>query len=249
MKSLKKEWKVLLVAMVFIFGFIMIGAISAPSVGAWGCHSQILPMQKEYYGKTYSELAVKWWQWALGTPASINPLFDATGEFCDAGQKGPVWFLASTLGYSDESNPVERTCAMPYGRALFFPIINSVYLMGVGETEAEQRSKIDCRIPKELFAEIDGVPVKNLYQYYEHSPTFDIQLPDDPIFGPDYASLLLTPNVDAGYYLLVWPLSPGMHKVHWKATWECPFDSSGVANPTIYNEYITYNLNVKKKCH
>ena len=121
--------------------------------------------------------------------------------------------------------------------------------MGVGETEAEQRSKIDCRIPTALAAEIDGVPVTNLYQYYEHSPTFDIQLPDDPIFGPEYASLLLTPNVDAGYYLLVWPLSPGEHKIHWKATWECPFDSSGLPNPTIYNEYITYNLDVKKKWH
>ena len=32
------------------------------------------------YDKTYGEWTVKWWQWALGTPASSNPVIDETGR-------------------------------------------------------------------------------------------------------------------------------------------------------------------------
>ena len=94
MKSVRKDWKGFATLIAVICGIIMLGVTIA---GAWDCHTQILPMQKEYYGKTYSEWAVKWWQWAIGTPASTNPIFDVTGEFCASGQKGPVWFLATTL--------------------------------------------------------------------------------------------------------------------------------------------------------
>lgn len=239
MKSLKKEWKVFMIATVFVFVFIVIGAISAPPVDAWGCHSQILPMQKEYYGKTYSELAVKWWQWAIGTPATSNPIFDLTGEFCATGQKGPVWFLATTLAY----NPgVVRECTIPYGKSLFFPVINAAYFAFPGEEwkEPDLRAAAACGIPTELTAEIDGVPVKDLYQYFEQSPIFDVQLPEGDIFG--IGPMLLSPSAGGGYYLLLEPLPKGMHTIHWKATWTCP----SVASEPLTEE-VTYNLNVKKK--
>ena len=240
----------------------MIGAISAPSVSACDCNAQISPIKSHTFGHSYREWAAKWWQWALGTPARINPLFDATGEFCDAGQKGPVWFLASTLGYSGgEYGPVERDCTVPFGKSLFFPIINAGYFAFLNDdpeyrTEEFVRSMVDCTTPSLLNVTIDGVPVKKPYRYFEESPLFDVQLPEENIFGarpypdtepdPDTGphwtyipELLLSPSVDEGYYLFVWPLSPGAHKIHWKTAWSCPFGD--------FSEDITYNLDVKKK--
>ena len=156
MKSVRKEWKVFMIATVFVFVFIVIGAISAPSVSAWDWHAKIVPIKSHPFGNTYGEWAAKWWQWALGTPARINPLFDATGEFCDAGQKGPVWFLASTLGYSGgEYGPVERDCTVPFGKSLFFPIINAGYFAFLNDdpeyrTEEFVRSMVDCTTPSLL---------------------------------------------------------------------------------------------------
>ncbi len=46
------------------------------------------------------------------------------------------WFLAGTFGGS----PVERTCTMPAGRWLFFPLVNYVFLITEpDETEEDAR--------------------------------------------------------------------------------------------------------------
>ena len=76
----------------------------------------ILPPQSHAYGKTYAEWSVKWWQWVFSLPATNSPILD-TGD-CSAGQSGPVWFLASTFGCTTTT----RSCTIPAGVALFFPI-------------------------------------------------------------------------------------------------------------------------------
>jgi len=43
-----------------------------------------------------SHLATSWWQRALETPASENPLTDTTGQFAAVNQpNGSIWFLAA----------------------------------------------------------------------------------------------------------------------------------------------------------
>ena len=66
-----------------------------------------------------SHLATSWWQWALETPASENPLTDTTGQFAAVNQSGRVWFLAGNTG-----GTTVRTITVPSGKALFFPIVN-----------------------------------------------------------------------------------------------------------------------------
>src|SRR6059058_3845619 len=68
-----------------------------------------------------SHLATRWWQWALGTPASENPLTDTTGQFAAVNQSpsGRIWFLAGNFG-----GTTVRTITVPKGAALFFPIVN-----------------------------------------------------------------------------------------------------------------------------
>jgi len=243
MKSTMWKGRGLPAVIALVCGIIIAGVSIA---GAWNWEPQILPMQEKYYGKTYSEWAAKWWQWTIGTPADINPNLD-NGD-CTVGQKGPVWFLATTLG----KNPgVERKCTIPLGIALFFPLINASYAAFVTDppeqkTDAYLRSIIDCGIPEVLTAEIDGVSVKNLYQYYEHSPFFKVKVPYPNIYNVPEGLIpqdLLDPVVDQGYYLFVEPLPPGQHTIHWKATWTCPWQKDP------FTEDITYDLRVGKKGH
>src|SRR4030081_3634226 len=73
---------------------------------------------------TYGQWSARWSQWALAIPKGTNPLLDTTGAKCAVGQGGPVWFLAGTFG----SGSVSRSCTVPAGKALFFPVVNAFYV-------------------------------------------------------------------------------------------------------------------------
>src|SRR2546427_6138018 len=59
-----------------------------------------------------SPLAAQWWQWALGTPASENPLTDTTGQFAavNPSPSGRNSFLAVNF-----SGTTVRTITMTQG--------------------------------------------------------------------------------------------------------------------------------------
>jgi len=67
-------------------------------------------------------LSAEWWQWAFSIPYSVNPLL-VDGK-CMIGQRGPVWFLAGDGSGSGQA--ITRTCDVPEGATLFFPVINFV---------------------------------------------------------------------------------------------------------------------------
>src|SRR6266700_1791762 len=73
------------------------------------------------FGKNYGEWSHAWWLWEYSIPAPNNPVLDTTGANCDVGQSGQVWFLAGSF----TSGTITRTCTVPHGKALFFPIFNS----------------------------------------------------------------------------------------------------------------------------
>ncbi len=54
---------------------------------------RIFPRDAAPYGNTYGEWSARWWQWLLSVPTPKNPNLDTTGQDCDEGQAGPVWFL------------------------------------------------------------------------------------------------------------------------------------------------------------
>ena len=78
----------------------------------------------EPYGLTYGAWTVKWWQWALSTPTSINPVIDETGIKWNVNQPASdVWFLAGKFGSAEKNFPA-RKIAISSGRSILFPIIN-----------------------------------------------------------------------------------------------------------------------------
>src|SRR5690349_21263415 len=73
-------------------------------------------------GRSQAEWSVLWWQWAGSFEYDNSPVADRTGNLCHLKQKGPVWFLAGTYG----THRTVRTCKVPKGKYLFFPLINYV---------------------------------------------------------------------------------------------------------------------------
>jgi hypothetical protein len=85
----------------------------------------IMPINRTFgegNSELFAGLSAEWWQWALSIPTSVNPQTDTTGEFSVVGQRGPIWFLAGTFG----GGTATRSCSVPQGAALFFPVINGV---------------------------------------------------------------------------------------------------------------------------
>jgi len=71
-----------------------------------------------------------WWQYAFSIPVHnpsnfsqfLNPLFDETRTDCAVGQaNNPVFFLVGVFNISGKAT---RTCTVPAGKMLFFPILN-----------------------------------------------------------------------------------------------------------------------------
>ena len=193
-------------------------------------------------GQTYGRWAAEWWQWVLGIPAAVNPLLDTTGEQCTQRQVDKVWFLAGALG----SDPVERSCEVPTGKALFFPLINIFYgafLNDPPETRTEEyvRAAVNCMEPAEISVWIDGFEVPQPTRFFtgasgSQSPLFNVQLGPGNLFELEedaMSELVFSPSAEQGYYLFVRPLSRGTHTIRWTAS-ACGFSQD-----------ITYHLTVE----
>jgi hypothetical protein len=196
--------------------------------------------------QSYGRWAAAFWQWVLGVPDNkfsaqsgnqrVNPLKDKTGAWCAQHQIGDVWFLAgSWVGM------VSRSCTIPAGKSLFFPLINNVYVGFLSDppdqrTEKWARDHAACTNPAQIAVSVDGIPVDNPLSYFTGSsgslsPVFNVQMP----FGIEEGgsgNLLksqgykikqipewfLSPSAEQGYYLFLSPLRAGPHSLRWTAT-------------------------------
>ena len=187
---------------------------------------RVAPIFSRPGGQTYGRWAAEWWQWALGVPGANNPVVDDTGEHCTQRQVDDTWFLAGSFG----SASIVRECAIPEGKALFFPLVTNFYgafLSDLPEqrTEAFVRGQAACALPVEVFAEIDGFEIRRLKRFStassgSQSPLFNVQMPPKNVLGvgPDVVpELVLSPSAEEGFWLFVRALSPGEHVVHWTA--------------------------------
>jgi hypothetical protein len=191
-------------------------------------------------------LSAKWWQWALSIPVSENPILDPTGDKCVIGQRGSTWFLAGNAG--------TRTCSVPEGEALFFPVINSVNIdtpnvcgqgperIPVEDLRAVSAAFIDGA--SNLLAEVDGESIDDLRRI--QSKVFVVALPEENVFDAPCAALggapagIYSPAVDDGVYVKLRPLEVGDHTLH--------FHAENLGDPSTTNDDfvvdVTYNLTV-----
>ena len=171
-------------------------------------------------------LTAQWRQWADLIPTTQNPQEDATGQYCMVGQRGPVWFLAGVfLG-----GIANRSCTVPEGKALFFPVINQdafdapnvcedgPEIASVKDLRAAAKAPIDSIT--DLSVEVDGKDVKDPLQRIK-SIVYELALPEENVFeaicGKDgLPAGIYSPAVDDGYYVLLKPTKPGVHVIHFK---------------------------------
>lgn len=212
-----------------------------------GGSSLVAPINSTPGGQTYGRWAAQWWQWALSVPDAVNPLKDFTGQNCAARQIGDVWFLAGSFS----TGSVERSCTIPAGKSIFFPVINQSYaafLSDPPETQTDDfvRAAAACASPVIIsVASIDDIKITDPTKFFTGpsgslSPLFNIQMPPDNIFSKyykikDIPEWLLRPTAEQGYYLFVNPLSVGRHTIRWIA--------SGCAEG--FQQDIKYNLTVQ----
>jgi hypothetical protein len=193
---------------------ILVLVVGTPSTAvAKNLNPGVLPPNARPHGMTYGEWGARWWQWALAAPVPDNPLLDPTGEDCAVGQSGKVWFLAGTLG----SGTVVRECTVPVGTALFFPVLNAAFIATEPfETEAFVHEQVKARVDtfdvSLLAVEVDGRSLQNLGAYRAHSPTFEITLPENNLFGAPAGTY--GPAAADGYWVMLHPLPPGQHTIH-----------------------------------
>jgi hypothetical protein len=206
----------------------------------------IMPISR-VFAQSFEQLSAEWWQWALSIPTSVNPQTDPTGKNAVVGQRGSIWFLAGVFG----GGPATRTCSVPQGTALFFPVINGIGIntpnvCGQNETPltvSEVRAMAADQIAgaTNLSVTLDGKPIKNL-QPPVQSTVFAVALPEDNVFDKpcedgglgNVPAGIYSPAAGDGFYVLLDPLPVGPHALHFHA--KGPHQKSAVD--------VTYNITV-----
>jgi hypothetical protein len=174
----------------------------------------------------------------MSTRNEKSPVKDKTGANCAEGQQGSVWFLAGGFG----SSKIQRTCTIPAGKALFFPIINMLYYPARNNltytcNEAKASAAVNNETALDLFAELDGIEIQNLKQHrIASTECFDVfeRVPSSQRSYTTY------PSASDGFWLLLEPLTPGHHTLKFGGRYNQNSSASGRAV-----QDIKYELNVE----
>lgn len=217
----------IIIGLMILFGVI----VQTVFISTASASASIPPVQSPTYGGTYGEFSARWWQWLLSIPAAVNPNLDTTGEHCALGQYDDVWFLAGNFGGSSV-----RTCTIPAGKPIFFPVINSLAFKPVGKDTLNSLRSLAAGFPDSvttLTVTVDGNAVNN---YRVRSPSFTIIAPPKGIVTP--GALQAPGNTDTlvsdGYWVLLPPLAADTtHTIHINGTTSGGFELD-----------VTYTLNV-----
>jgi hypothetical protein len=199
----------------------------------------VLPPNSHPYGQTYGQWSADWWKWGIalapepGHPFIDDPAFDVT-----LGQQGKVWFLAAPFG------TVQRTCTIPKGKALFLGLLNNEVsdLEGLGATAAERRAtaKFYADHIVNVSCAIDGVQVRNIAKYRVVPPQFTFTAPTPWLFGATGGQ---GTAVSDGYFVMVAPLSPGQHTIHYSGAFHFTLAQDGF--DADFTLDMTYHLTVQ----
>lgn len=205
--------------------------------------------------KQETNLGSQWWQFVSSIPAQENPLFDLTGSKCVVGQRGDIWFLGGLMGITVDGEAigggiVTRSCSIPQGKTLFFPVINNVLFDSPNICGQDNNSlsyedmvtslKGQTDAATDMKVTVDGRVIRNIKRIRPQS--IDISLPENNAWDTLCKAYKLGgvpagiyPGAQDGYYVSLSPLSVGNHKltIH-----------GALASPNTFTLDIVYNLKV-----
>jgi len=164
-----------------------------------------MPADQPVDGRSQAQWTRAWWQWASSFDQAASPVADTTGERCRAGQAGPVFFLAGTYG----THRTIRTCTMPAGKFVFFPLLNYLVMrpqerqVGCAAVTAYAHDSMEGAT--HLVLRIDGVEQGGLEKHrLDSDGCFDVGVRRTPPAS-------IWPSAADGYYVMLRPLAPGRH--------------------------------------
>lgn len=238
--NLHRLSRLAIITIIITIAYISIAATYAGSKASFAdnINPGVFALDSKPYGGTYEDWTIKFWQWLIPTPADKSPMTDTTGERCRENQNSssPVFFLVFLGGGS-----AVRTCDVPVGKAILVPVnvVECSFAEMNVKTEEELHtcSEEDESSNPGLFLSVDGKQFKDLETYRVHSRVFDTNFPENNIFAANPGP---TRVVSDGYWVILEPLTPGKHDIHFKAS---------LTNPTtgilFYNDDVKYTINVK----
>jgi hypothetical protein len=204
--------------------------VSTSVASADGVNPGVFAIDSHPAGMTYGQWSERWWQWALSLTSFDN---------CP-NESGPMWFLTA---------PTRSRCAVPADTPIMFPTFNVEWSAVEANTQGGQAgTQGTCLVPTQpngatyaallacsraqannatlqgatLEADVDGRVFRNLLDYRAHSgpPPFTLTAVSTNLFGLPPGP---TKSVADGFWIILQPLSPGIHRIHFAAT--VPFRS------------------------
>jgi hypothetical protein len=226
---------------------VLAGAVSLIGplpAGAANGSAAVVPPQAKVAGRSYGQWSARQWAWEIEAPndpthqaVDPNPGTPSTPEpvNCALGQTGNVWFLAGTT-YAQAPVPTYRSCTVPSGKLLFFPLIDSwvdnlncppgpPFTFTADELRAIVTAQADSIVAGSLHASVDGRAVQGLDDsgsaFRAQADGFSYALPANNALGIVFCGAPLPegttpppPGAFAdGVYVMLPPLAAGTHQI------------------------------------
>jgi hypothetical protein len=250
MKLSRKYWSSALVV-----AGVVVALLGSTMAFARNTNPGVFPINSRPYGQTYGQWSARWWQYAFQ---------QTTLDICATDKPGSqVTFLAGTPG-----DPVTNSCTVPTGKAIMFPVFNVEWSVAEAIAQQNATPGQSCFLPDQpngtsdaalqacataqanhalaadasLKADVDGVTLQNLTNYRAVSPPFTFTTVDGNPFGlcpADGPCPLTSRAVADGFWIILTPLSPGAHTIHFTAS--VPFPELRFT----FNTDTTYHLTIQ----
>ena len=231
-------------------------------ISASSSSGQVLATSSLPYGLSYEEWSAKWWQWTLGQSTNNAELVGYPG-IC-SGPASRVRLLAGVYlpgagGVTTETRKITIGEETP----LFFPIL-SIWVDNSGCPTFNSPLLTSAELTAQAVGEwsavtvttcsIDGVevaglsdPTNNAYLVQAQAFSYTTAEKDNVVagfFGEPCipGGLTIYPAVADGVYLMLSPLSPGQHTIHFVGV------AGPVSSPFVKDD-ITYEIKVTRDFH
>jgi hypothetical protein len=189
----------------------------------------------------YEDWTIKFWQWLISIPRKRNPALDRIGVNAAVAQFGQPVF---NLVFSDGTLKYPRQCTLRAWQHILVPLNVCVatlaeYPNAKDEKDlkifAEWEFKEDCDPRNTLIIDEKPQGKNKLAGFRVTSRSFDVNFPNDPIFGIPGKSTA----VSDGYWIILDPLPAGYHTIEFGATLNNP-----LTGKLFYKDHVRYDINV-----
>jgi hypothetical protein len=244
LKSGVTHLKWILCGMLLAGGLVM-GPTSKVTVAQSNPNPGVIPPHARAYGLSYAQWGAQWWRWAYSFPLADFPPLQSGELDCGLGQSGSVWFLAGTVG----QGPVTRSCTIPAGKALFFPIVGYIndypcpdpdFQPPPGETLEQfltEGAQAIIDLVTQLEVVVDGQPLNDPFSYRATSRLFTFTADPSLVVFDSCITGTQQYGVTDGYWIMLRPLPSGPHTIFFRAV----IDFGGGST---FEVQVTYNLTI-----